>query len=107
MCAFLRIFVQTINMLNSKFSHYDPNFKADIMKDRTEYLINKTIKIEERLKFLEEEKYFIHIGIPREIDSELEVEERIGELLGRLHKILAELRFINYCYKYGMSYSLN
>lgn len=94
-------------MINSKFFQHDPNFKANIMKDRTEYLINKTMKIEERLKFLEEEKYFIHIGIPREIDCEFELEERIGELLGRLHNILAELRFINYCSKYGMSYSLN
>ena len=83
------------------------NLLPNIAKERMKYLIEKINKIEERIKFLEEEKFYLKLGIPRNYDETETINENIDNGLYQLNKIVGEARFLNYSVQYGMSVSLN
>lgn len=79
----------------------------NIPKERMQVLIAKTDKVEARIKFLEEERFYLKLGIPRNYDEVEIIDEKVGECLGILHQIISEVRFLNYSVQHGMSVSLN
>lgn len=79
----------------------------NIAEERMQVLLAKTDKIEKECCLLEEEKFYLNLGIPRKYDRQESIDKRASECIVMLNKIVDEVRFLNYSVKFGMSVSLN
>ena len=80
---------------------------VNIPKERMDFLFKKCMKIENDLKFLKEEDYYLFLGIPRKYDNKLLIDEAVDDCLASLNKIMSEVRFLSYAVRYDMPVSLN
>jgi hypothetical protein len=79
----------------------------NIAEERMKVLLAKTDNIEKECSLLEEEKFYLNLGIPRKYDNQEAIDKRVKECLVMLNKIVEEVRFLNYSVQFGMSVSLN
>jgi hypothetical protein len=79
----------------------------NIVEERMKVLIEKTDKIEAKLDILEQEKFYLSIGIPREFDTKQDIDSEVDKCTELLQTLLKEVKFLGYSVQYGMSVSLN
>jgi hypothetical protein len=79
----------------------------NIVEERMKVLVDKTDKLEARLMFLEQEKFYAGIVIPREFDTKQAIDSEEDKCSELLQTLLEEVKFLGYSVKYGMSVSLN
>ena len=79
----------------------------NIIEERMKVLIEKTDKIEAKLDILEQEKFYLSIGIPREFDTKQAIDSEVDKCTDLLQTLLKEVKFLGYSLQYGMSVSLN